>query len=142
MVWSKTVFNGLEGYEAVSGPWRMVAICQCGPRIAYLGAEENLLYWETPGVVRGEWHLHGGHRVWLTRPMADESEDTYLGDNEPCGVTVEGNTLTLEAPAHPVNRLARGMKITALENGRFRVTNYVRNDGDLIYSGGVWSPTY
>lgn len=142
MTWKQTIFDGIDGWEAVSGPWRMVALSGVGPRIAFLGVgEENLLYWQKDGVIRGEWHLHGGHRVWLTRPMADESEDTYLSDNQPCDVQVDGSVLTLTAPAHPVHHLERGMRIEALEEGRFRVTNFVRNAGDLIYSGGVWSPT-
>lgn len=144
MEWRKTVFDGLEGYTLLSGGWRLTAVSECGPRIAFLGPEggENVLYWATPGVSRGAWRLRGGHRVWLTRPMADESEDTYLPDNEPCGVAVEGAAITLTAPPQPVNRLERAIRIEALEEeGAFRVTNLVRNTGDLIYSGGVWSPT-
>jgi len=33
------------------------------------------------------------------------------------------------------------MKIECLSEKAFRVTNFVRNAGDLIYSCGVWSPT-
>lgn len=143
MTWEKTVFDGLGGYTVVSNGWRLTAISQCGPRIAFLGrdGEENLLYWDLPGVERGSWKLRGGHRVWLSRPMADESEDTYLSDNEPCTVEMEGDTLILTAPPHPVHHLSRGMRIAPLEGGRFCVVGFVRNDGDLIYSGGVWTPT-
>lgn len=141
MNWEKTVFDGLEGYTLLSGGWRMTVITECGPRIAFLGEKDNLLYWDKTGVIRGEYHLMGGHRVWITRPMADESEDTYLSDNAPCRVEIQGQTLTAVSPAHPVHQLERGMRIEALEEGRFRVTNFVTNAGGLIYSGGVWSPT-
>ena len=80
MSWNQTIFDGAEAYEWISDGWRMVAVSAYGPRIAYLGKEQgdNLLYWDTaPGAERGEWKLRGGHRVWLTRPQADESEDTY-----------------------------------------------------------------
>lgn len=143
MTWEKTTFDGLEGYAITSGIWELIVISECGPRIAFLGEKggENLLYWDKKGVIRGEYHLMGGHRVWITRPMADESEDTYLSDNDPCEVKIEGQTITVTAPAHPVHQLERGMRIVALEEGCFRVTNFVKNAGGLIYSGGVWSPT-
>lgn len=144
MKWEKTVFDGLYGYKIVSGEWQMIVISECGPRIAFLGEEngENLLYWNKTGIIRGEYHLLGGHRVWLTRPMADESEDTYLSDNEECAVQLDKNTITVVSPAHPVHHLERGMRIEALDEvGNFRVTNFVKNVGGLIYSGGIWSPT-
>ena len=143
MNWEKTVFDGLEGYAITSGNWELIVISECGPRIAFLGEKggENLLYWDEKGVIRGEYHLMGGHRVWISRPMADESEDTYLSDNATCNVVIDGQAITVTSPAHPVHRLERGMRIEALDEGVFRVTNFVKNCGGLIYSGGVWSPT-
>ena len=144
MSWNLTIFDGAEAYEWISDGWRMVAVSAYGPRIAYLGKEQgdNLLYWDTaPGAERGEWKLRGGHRVWLTRPQADESEDTYVSDNAPCAVQRDGNILTLTAPPHPTHHLERGMRITALGGGRFIVANFIKNAGSMIYSGGVWSPT-
>ena len=73
MPWEKTRFEGLEALTFVRGRWRITAVCEMGPRIAFLGGGENLLYWQKDGMVRGDWKLMGGHRVWLTRPMADES---------------------------------------------------------------------
>lgn len=139
----RVVWDGLDAYEIMTDAWCMIVIAGCGPRIAFLGkiGGENILYWQNDKVSRGAWRLRGGHRVWLTRPMADESEDTYLADNDPCAVTLTQSGLVLTAPAHPVNHLSRGMDIECLSAGTFRVTNFVRNDGDLIYSGGVWSPT-
>jgi len=143
VTWEKTVFDGLEGYSMTSGGWEMIVISECGPRIAFLGEKggDNLLYWDKTGVIRGEYHLMGGHRVWITRPMADESEDTYLSDNAPCEVKIDGTTITVTSPAHPVHQLERGMRIEVLEESCFRVTNIIKNAGGLIYSGGVWSPT-
>lgn len=138
-----TVFDGLKAYEIVDEKWRMVVVTGCGPRIAFLGKTggENILYWQKDGVIRDEYRLMGGHRVWLTRPMADESEDTYLSDNAPCRVEFLPNGLVATAPAHPFSRLERGMKIEWLGEGDYKVTNFVKNTGTLIYSGGVWSPT-
>ena len=137
------IFDGLKAREFLDDDWRMVVITRCGPRIAFLGRRDdsNILYWNPDGVTRGSWRLMGGHRVWLTRPMADESEDTYLDDNAGCAVEEIKNGIVVTAPAHPLNRLERGMRIEWLERGEYQVTNFVKNTGSLIYSGGVWSPT-
>ena len=132
MPWTQTRFDGLDALTFCQGRWRITAVSEMGPRIAFLGEDENLLYWRKDGMVRGDWRLHGGHRVWLTRPMADESEDTYFADNAPCAVRLDGEILTLTAPAHPVHRLERGFTIEPLEEGRFRVTSFVKNTGELI----------
>lgn len=140
----EVMFDGLPATEIATECWRMIVISQFGPRIAFLGRggeEENLLYWDQSRPPREEWHLRGGHRVWLTRPYADESEDTYLSDNEPCRVEKLENGLRVTAPPHPMTKLERGMEIRVQDENTFLVTNFIRNTGDFIYSGGVWSPT-
>lgn len=140
---NEITFDGLRAREITDGRFRMVAVTQCGPRIAFLGERDgdNILYWNKDGVARGSWRLMGGHRVWLTRPMADESEDTYLDDNAECTVVAFENGITVTAPAHPQHRLERGMTVEWLSEGRYRVTSFLKNAGSMIYSGGVWSPT-
>lgn len=138
------VFDGLNGLELMTGCWRMVVITECGPRIACFGrlhSDKNILYWDKDAVSRGEWKLYGGHRVWLTRPYADESEDAYAGDNEPCQVSVQTDGVVVTAPPHPFTKLSRGMEIRMLDDQTFEVTNFIRNESELVYSGGVWSPT-
>lgn len=139
----KTVFDGLNGYELTTENWKLTVIADCGPRIAYLGRPDgkNILYWDKDGVIRGEWRLRGGHRLWLTRPMADESEDTYFSDNASCEVELLEDGLRVTAPAHPIHKLERGMEIRCAGDGRFAVRHTIKNVGDLIYSGGIWSPT-
>lgn len=143
MVMEHTTLDGLEGLQISTDAFRLIVITQIGPRIAWFSKPdgENLLYWAPEAVRRGEWRLYGGHRVWLTRPLADESEDTYLPDNEPCAVTLLPDGADVCAPASPVNRLARGMEIRVLDDTRVQVRNYLRNDGPMLYSAGCWSPT-
>ena len=130
----QVVFDGLAGYELTDEKARLVILTECGPRIAFFGPKdgENLLYWDEDGVIRGEYRLRGGHRVWLTRPMADESEDTYRDDNEPCRVDLLPDGLTVTQPAHPSSLVERGIKVRSLGEGRFEVTNFVKNVGGLI----------
>lgn len=135
--------NGLQGLAITTAAFRMVVITEIGPRIAWFSKPggANLLYWDPDAVTRGAWKLYGGHRVWLTRPLADESEDTYLPDNDPCAVTYHRDGVDIAAPASPTNRIARGMEIRLLNEAQVRVRNTLHNEGTLLYAAGVWSPT-
>jgi hypothetical protein len=139
----QTVFDGFDAIELETPAARMVLVTGCGPRIAFFGRPggENLLYWQRDGVTSGEWRLHGGHRVWITRPYADEAADAYMGDNAPCSFELSGGRVRVISPPHPFFKIARGMEVEPLGDGRFAVTNFIVNESALIYSGGVWSPT-
>jgi hypothetical protein len=137
-------FDGLDAIEITTPRLRLVAVYGTGPRIAFLGKDggENLLYWDpTFSNARGDWKIRGGHRVWNTRPGADESEDSYGADNEPCTVTTEGDALVLTGAEHPFMKTRRGFKIRQIDDLTFEITNFLTNTGDMLYSGGVWSIT-
>lgn len=138
-----TILGELEGLEIRTHGFRLIVITQIGPRIAWFSKPDgdNLLYWAPEGAGRGRWRLYGGHRVWLTRPLADESEDTYQPDNAPCAVALLPDGVDVCAPAPDSNRIARGMEIRVLDESRVQVRNYLRNEGTMLYSGGCWSPT-
>lgn len=139
----KTEFGGLAAVELTTDRCRLIAVTQVGPRIAWFSRPggPNLLYWEPEGAARGAWKLYGGHRVWLTRPMADETEDAYLPDNRPCAVTLRKNGMDIFASPAPENRISRGLRIRALPGGGVSVTSCLRNEGDMLYSAGVWAST-
>lgn len=143
MVIEHAILGGLEGLQIHTHTFHLIVITQIGPRIAWFSKPDgnNLLYWAPKAVHRGEWRLYGGHRVWLTRPLADESEDTYLPDNDPCTVTLLPDGVDVCAPASHLNHIARGMEIRVLDETRVQVRNYLRNEGSMLYSGGCWSPT-
>jgi hypothetical protein len=138
-----TTFDGFEAVEISTSQWKMIMVTECGPRIAFLGKldGENILYWDKDGASKENWKLYGGHRVWITRPYADESEDTYMEDNAPCEVEIAENSVIATANPHDFTKLSRGIKVEVLSDDTFKVTNIIKNDGSLIYSGGVWSPT-
>ncbi len=137
-------FDGLKAIEMSTDKIKLIIVTEVGPRIAFLGRtldEDNILYWDIEGASKEEWKLYGGHRVWLTRPFADESEDTYASDNEPCFVEITENSVTVTAPVHAFTKLERGIKVEFVNNTQFKVINFIKNAGNMIYSGGVWSPT-
>lgn len=140
---NKISYDGFDAVEVVTPVLKLVLIYEVGPRIAYFGKNngENLLYWKKDEVARGEWKLYGGHRVWITRPYADESEDTYLPDNERCELTMGEDWFEAISPMSPVNKLQKGMRVEVLSETEIKVMNFIVNAGELIYSGAVWSPT-
>ncbi len=140
---SQVVFEGRHGVEILTDEMRLVAVAELGPRIAFFGQPggDNLLLWEPGKHTRGEWDLRGGHRVWVTRPGADECEDTYATDNEPCEVAMFGNGFCLTSRPNPVNQTRRGMSVKLLGPKSVQVDNFVLNAGPMLYSGGVWALT-
>lgn len=136
-------FEGLNAVELRTPALRLVAVTDWGPRIAFLGKSdaENILLWQPKKYTRGEWDLRGGHRVWVTRPGADESEDAYATDNAPCHVALAEDGFCLTGAENPVNRTRRGFRISIMSPDTIRVDNFVTNTGDMLYSGGVWALT-
>lgn len=136
-------FDGLAAVEVTTSKLCMVIVTGTGPRIAYLGHVdgENLFYWNNNDLGRDNWRLGGGHRVWVTRPGADESEDAYADDNDVCDVSFETDSMTVTSPIHKQLKTSRGITIREIDSQTFEVTSFVKNQGPMLYSGGVWSPT-
>jgi hypothetical protein len=140
---AKVEFGGNQAVELKNDHVEMVAVSDRGPRIAKLALAggENLLLWEPGKYTRGAWDLRGGHRVWCTTPLADECEDTYAPDNEPCDIELLDNGFRLTGAESPLNRTRRGLEVRLIGEDRFVVDNFVTNIGDMLYSGGLWALT-
>jgi hypothetical protein len=138
-----TKLDGLDAVEILTAGIRLVILTGRGPRIAFLGRPggANLLYWAPGRHRRGDWELMGGHRVWFTRPGADEAEETYAADNGPCAVEFRADGVTVTGAADDRQRLRRGLTVTVESAGRLRVDNFVRNESDMLWSGGLWALT-
>jgi hypothetical protein len=140
---TELIYDGLRCVELRTDKVKMIVTTEIGPRIAFYGKVdgENLLYWDKEGIKYDDWNLYGGHRVWITRPGADESQDTYLADNEECECNIRETGVRITSPINPIMKIRRGMDIEILSNNVIRVTNFITNCGPMLYSGGVWSPT-
>jgi hypothetical protein len=136
-------FDGLQALEITTSKLRMVLVTGTGPRIAFLGRinSENLFYWNNNELGREGWRLGGGHRVWVTRPGADESEDAYAEDNEVCRVSIATDSITVVSPVHYRLKTSRGITVREVDDQTFEVDSFIENQGPMLYSGGVWSPT-
>jgi hypothetical protein len=138
-----TFMKWREAYRIRLGEAEMVVVTAIGPRILSLriGDGPNLLYLdETHRVGRGggadAWLIYGGHRIWV----APESEFSYAPDNAPCEVQVGDGQLTVLAPVSPVTGLQKRLTVSS-RDGRFVVTQGLRNLGETLCTGAVWALT-
>lgn len=138
----EVVHQGLRAIEIERAGARLVVVHEVGPRIAWFGPKggPNLLAWDRDGDRRrGAWTLRGGHRLWLTRVGADETEETYGADDAPCRVRRHPGGVMVVAPPD-AQRLERGLAISAGRRG-FVIEHHVRNAGDMLWAGGAWALT-
>ncbi|HVZ47274.1 MAG TPA: hypothetical protein VG916_00695 [Gemmatimonadaceae bacterium] len=135
--------GGLAAVELRTAALRLVVVTAKGPRIACFGRPggDNLLLWGPGKYKRKSWELFGGHRLWITRPGADEPEETYSPDNRPCAVEVGKHSFTVTAPTDPVHLTQRGFTITALAPDRLQLDHFMVNQGNMLWSGGLWAVT-
>jgi len=139
----ETEFDGLKSIELTTNKIRLIAVYEYGPRIAFWGPNqtENLLLWKPGAFIHKKWDLRGGHRVWVTRPGADESEETYFPDNQPADVEKLQNGFCLTGAEDDLNNTRRGFKVCVIDENKIEVDNFVINCGKMLYSTGVWAIT-
>lgn len=139
----KISFEGLDAVELRTATLRVVALTARGPRIAFWGQPggDNLLLWAPGKYRRGEWDLMGGHRLWAARPGADEAEETYAIDNQPCTVKVAARGFTVTGALDPVQKIRRGITVTVTTDGRVTLDHFLCNESDMLWSGGLWALT-
>jgi len=140
---AKGTYEGHAAVTVATTALKMSVVTDAGPRIAFFGKPKgrNLLYWDKQELGRGKWKLMGGHRVWATRPGADESEDAYRPDNGKCSVEVRGDSVTVVSPVDPALNVRRGVTVRVTGESRVEVENFVENQGPMLYSCGVWAVT-
>lgn len=140
---SRINFDGLDAIELRTRDLRLVALTAKGPRLAYFGRPggDNLLLWAPGKYRRGAWDLMGGHRLWAARPGADEAEETYATDNEPCTVKVSAKGFTVTGALDPVQKIRRGFTVTVTADGRVVLDHFLRNESEMLWSGGLWALT-
>lgn len=136
-------FIGQAAIELRTAKLRLVALTAKGPRIAFWGRPQgaNLLLWQPGKYRRGDWDLMGGHRLWVSRPGADEAEETYAADNRPCTVKTFANGFTVTAAVDPVLLTQRGFTVTAHGEDRVELEHFVINHSAMLWSGGLWAIT-
>lgn len=135
-------FEQLAAIEIEHADVRMTIVHEVGPRIvAFHHVDgENLLFWDTEqAYFHDEWRMYGGHRLWTTRPDADESEETFAPDNKACTVRQIGDCVELISPPTQA-RIEKSMTVT-VGAGVWTIEHRLRNTGSLLWAGGAWALT-
>lgn len=138
----QTAFEGYkDAYRLINGDVELIVVAEVGPRILSLrlGDGPNLLFHDTPGAfVRGNWHLRGGHRIWI----APEDERCYAPDNSPCEVRESGDGfIDFIAPVGPPN-LRKTLNVGVCpKDGQFVVKTILSNEGPMVAQGAIWNLT-
>jgi hypothetical protein len=146
-----TIFDKLAAVEIKTARARLVIVTDIGPRVAHLSSlsarggrteTRNLMFWDSPKKYqRGDWLLRGGHRIWGTRPLADETEECYAADNAPCKVRVSKRSVTVTGPKMNAYGVQKSLTVRVLDDATFEVESALTNVGDMLWSGGAWALT-
>lgn len=148
---SKCEFEGIDAIRVRNPDIEIVVVTQFGPRIASLcrprgdhGAPgKNLLFWDSEGKqYRCGWHLRGGHRVWTTRPGADETEEAYAEDNAECSIFKSETGVKILGGTDQKFGIQRGIAIEdSGHDNCLDIVNFATNRSDMLWSGGIWGIT-
>lgn len=142
---SETTFSKQNAFQLNTGDIELTAVYDFGPRLSSLRYKncDNLFFWDDKKVFNRHkrWYLYGGHRLWHWRPGADESEETYLADNEACEVEKTENSFTLRSRPDELFKLQKSMEVSAIDEHTLKIRHCLHNKNDLIFSAGAWALT-
>ncbi len=134
----KTEFKGWEAYHLTFGDTEMIVVTGIGPRIISLRVSggENILWVDETRITRGDWHIYGGHRLWVS----PENEGCYAPDNDPCAITETDEAFTVTAPVVSMTGLQKRLTIS-FRDDRFAIEHGVLNATDMLATGAIWALT-
>jgi hypothetical protein len=120
----------------------LIVTTDIGPRIVSLGFinKQNFFYLEParPGKKGGgEWHIYGGHRLWLA---PEDLQLSYYPDNDPVSYICDANTIKVTQAKETTTGIVKEMEITLLP-GKNQVTVLHRliNKGTTGIEVAPWS---
>jgi hypothetical protein len=113
-----------------------------GPRVIDLRAAggENLFHVrdeEAGGHGEAAWMFRGGWRLWIAPERRDT---TYVPDNSPCQVEIDGNTVRITGPPQPAAGIQKVVEIEAVaDQPCLRLRSHLRNIGSQPVTYAAWS---
>jgi len=136
-------YNGMEAVRIATEHIEILVLTGAGPRIIELKRPggKNILFRDKEKRSYGNWSLLGGHRLWITRPGADEAEETYADDNDPGEVEKGEKSVIVTSKVHPVFKTRKILKISESEDGQLNIVHILKNEGVMLWSGGLWGLT-
>jgi hypothetical protein len=113
-----------------------------GPRVIDLRATggENLFHvrdGEAGGRGEAAWMFRGGWRLWIA---PERTATTYVPDNSPCQVEIEGTTVRVTGPPQPAASIQKVVELEAVPDApRLRLRSHLRNIGSEPVTYAAWS---
>ena len=141
----RAAYGGWQGcWRLSNGLVELVATAEVGPRIIHfglLGGENQLKTWPEQLGKRGgaQWRVYGGHRLWNA---PEDNRFSTQPDNEPVGVVIAGQSLSLVQPPEKKTGIQKEMEISLLP-GRpaARVRHRLRNQAARAQALSAWPLT-
>lgn len=134
-----------DGFRLTNGEVELVASTSYGPRIlryAFVGGANLFGFVDpteqaNPTPFGDAWHIYGGHRLWHA---PEDPVRTYVPDNAPVRVDVDGGSLVLTPQPEAPTGLAKELRLTLEEEGtRVRVEHRITNGSDADVELAVWA---
>ena len=141
----KVAYQGSPNSIRVSnGVVELILATDFGPRILRYalvgGKDEDNVFATLEGGIKtefGQWLIHGGHRLW----HAPESiPRTYLPDNDPVSVAIDGTTVKLTEAPEKMTGIQKEMWITLDPQGsHVTVQHKLTNKGLFATEMACWA---
>lgn len=117
-----------------------------GPRIIYfsLKGRENVLFEDvnrefTESIPNyGDWRAYGGHRLWCA---PEKSPETYYPDNGKTDYAIDGNKITVKAPATPFGKIFEICVVMCADKPKISINHKIHNISEEPSTFAPWSVT-
>ncbi len=128
-----------------NGTVELIISTDYGPRILKYGfvgdPDENNVFGRWDGITLqtklGDWHIRGGHRLWIAPETAPKS---YEPDNSPVPYEIAGNLIILRPQTEPFTHIRKEIQLILSEEGtHVTVAHTLINEGVFPVEMSVWA---
>lgn len=139
---SETYHGWPDTYRLATPYLEARVVTAIGPRILELRAPggPNLFHVRDAELGRSgeaEWMFRGGWRLWVA---PETRATTYVPDNTPCAVAVDGNVLRVSGPPQPAAGIQKIVELEpAADAPCLHVRSRIRNIGSSPVTYAAWS---
>ena len=127
-------YSGAPCLSLTNGVVEALVSIAFGPRVLFYGFAAGQNFFrvfedQVRNPTKNEWHIYGGHRLWLAPEVRPRS---YYPDNNPVEYTHNGATVTFTAPIEADTGFQKIIDITLHERGTVVTLNH------RIVNHNVW----
>jgi hypothetical protein len=141
----KTNYKGWpNSYRVSNGQIELVITSDIGPRVMRFGfvGGQNLLKEYTDQLGKSgekEFQLRGGHRVWVA---PERLETTWIPDNQPVKIEVQGDVLTATGPVEPSTGVQKQIVVRmSASSNQVELIHRIQNHNPWTIEFAPWTLT-